>query len=67
MRETLQLLSELPHEDLDWLFVAGHKRRVIANARIITEGQYPDALYFVLHGLPGIRSEVLGDPAPEAL
>jgi len=31
MREALLLLSELTHEDLDWLFFAGHERQVIAN------------------------------------
>jgi hypothetical protein len=54
-------LSELTHEDLNWLFSAGHELQVIANAQIIIEGQYPDALYFVLQGLLGIRSEALGD------
>jgi extracellular factor (EF) 3-hydroxypalmitic acid methyl ester biosynthesis protein len=61
MREALQLMSELTHEDLDWLFLEGHERQVIANAQIIVEGQYPDALYFVLQGLLGIRSEALGN------
>jgi hypothetical protein len=61
MREALQLLSELTREDLDWLFFAGHERQVIANTQIIIEGQYPDALYFVLQGLLGIRPGALGD------
>ena len=61
MREALQLLSELTREDLDWLFFAGHERQITADAQIMIEGQYPDALYFVLQGLLGIRSEALGD------
>jgi CRP-like cAMP-binding protein len=61
MREALELLSELTPEDLDWLFAAGHERQVIANTQIIVEGQHLDALYFVLQGLLGIRSEALGD------
>jgi extracellular factor (EF) 3-hydroxypalmitic acid methyl ester biosynthesis protein len=61
MREALQLLGELTPEDLDWLFAAGHERQVSANAQIIVEGQHLDALYFVLQGLLGIRSEALGD------
>jgi CRP-like cAMP-binding protein len=61
MKEALQLLSELTHQDLDWLFLAGHERQVIANTKLIVEGQYPDALHFVLQGLLGIRAEALGD------
>ena len=61
MREALQLLSELTSEDLDWLFAAGQEQQVKADAEIIVEGQYPDALVFVLQGLLGIRSEALGD------
>ena len=61
MREALQLLSELTREDLDWLFLAGHEQQVKADAQIMVEGQYPDALVFVLQGLLGICSEALGD------
>ncbi len=61
MREALQLLGELTQEDLDWLFSVGHEQQVITNAQIIVEGKFPDALYFVLQGLLGIRSEAVGD------
>lgn len=59
MQEALKLLAELTEEDVSWMLEQGREQQVIANTRIIVEGEKPDALYIVLEGLVGIEIDVV--------
>lgn len=51
MQAALDLLAELTDSEVGWLLENGVERQVISGARLITEGERPDAVWFVLEGL----------------
>ncbi|MCW3098277.1 MAG: hypothetical protein JWL77_3895 [Chthonomonadaceae bacterium] len=59
MQEALKLLAELTEEDISWMLEQGREQQVIANTRIIQEGEKPVALFIVLEGLVGIEIDAL--------
>jgi len=59
MQEALKLLAELTEEDISWMLDQGTEQQVIANTRIIQEGEKPDALFIVLEGLVGIEIDAV--------
>lgn len=59
MQEALKLLAELTEEDTSWLLEQGTEQQVIANTRIIAEGEMPGALFLVLEGLVGIEIDAV--------
>jgi len=61
MQAALELFSHLEQEDIDWIFQASNEMQIIANTRVVLEGEKPDALYFVLEGLLGVRTSAMGN------
>ena len=57
----LNLLDDLDEGDLDWILSEGLEQQVIANETIIHEGEVPNALYIVIHGLLGIQISSIGE------
>jgi len=57
----LILLDDLDEGDLDWILSEGVEQQVIANETIIHEGEVPNALYIVIHGLLGIQISSIGE------
>ena len=55
MRDGLELLVDLADADIEWLLRHGEEVQVIANTTIVTEGEVPSHLVFVLQGLLGVR------------
>ena len=55
MNDALELLGALTDEDIAWLLSAGEERQVIAETRILIEGEQPQHLFIVLEGLVGVH------------
>lgn len=51
MQTALDLFAELTDPEVGWLLGCGVERQVISSTRLITEGERPDAVWFVLEGL----------------
>jgi CRP/FNR family cyclic AMP-dependent transcriptional regulator len=50
MKKVLFILSELSHQDIDWLLKNGDQQKVPKDTILIHQGQPIDALYIVLDG-----------------
>ena len=61
MKNLLDLLSALSAEDVDWIIAEGSEQNVIANSRIINEGELPESMFIVLQGLLGVHLSIMGD------
>lgn len=51
MQSGLTLLSELSDGDVDWIFSAGRREKVSADATVVIEGTQVASIYLVLQGL----------------
>ncbi len=55
-------LGEFADEDAKWFYSVGERRRVRTGEVVITEGETPEHIHFVLEGGFVVSSETLGDP-----
>jgi len=61
VKKTLFILGQLRDRDLDWMLEIGKKVELPAGTELIHEGQYINAVYFVLQGVLGVYSAGYGD------
>ncbi|NEO81347.1 pentapeptide repeat-containing protein [Moorena sp. SIO4G3] len=50
IKKTLLMIEELSDRDVEWMIATGSKKEIIANTRLIEEGEEIDALYIVSEG-----------------
>jgi SAM-dependent methyltransferase len=61
MHNAIALICELDQRHIDWILDNGLIQKVHADEVIIEEGEYPEAIHFVMEGTIGIYASAVGD------